>query len=239
MPVSAQRLLGRLRSKRVNLSGELELNLRVLSSMELDQIADLFPRPAPPLGQNPTAGSLAPPIPREDDVGYQRRLRRWYIDLRAAEVCVAIDYEHSVSNEAAAITFANCPEADRQAWLRSAVDSIKSLLPEPELRMLSDSMHELSTVPMVKEAIKILIIEREGELPPDVDNVIQIPQNYDRSEMGLLMTAAERYGQDPIPWIDQLEPAEKSAILAHEMIRRHEEAERMGMLMTAARIAAV
>ncbi|MBS0186687.1 MAG: hypothetical protein JSS51_01375 [Planctomycetes bacterium] len=238
MPISAQQLVGRLKSKKVTLPSGIEINLRTLSSLEIDAIADLYPRPAPPLGKNPLAGTEAPPVPREDDVGYQKRLRRWYVDVRAAELAAAMDFEHPIDDTSESLTFASCPEARRSAWFASAVPALKSSLSEPELRLLTEEMHSLTTVPLVKEAIRILLVERDETRSADGEKEIQVPQNYDRSELGLLMSAAERFGQDPLPWINRLEPGERQLILAQELIRKTEEAEKLTVLAAAARIAA-
>lgn len=55
------------------------------------------------------------------------------------------------------------------------------------------------------------------------------PETYSVTEVGLLMRAAERFGQDPARWIDGLSQGWRALVLAHELLREHEEEPRTGV----------
>ena len=187
------------------------------------------------MGKNPLAGSDAPPVPREDDVGYRRALSRWFSDLRTAEIAVAMDLVHRPDKAAADTCFADA--ADKDVWLRSAVAALKETFSEPELRLLAESLESLSTRSMVQEAIRILIVEADGEPKADSER-LKIPEQFDTTEQGVLLSAAARFGVgDPFKWIDGLDAGQRSMAIAAELIRRREEADRAALVMSACRVA--
>lgn len=225
-------------TREVALSADLKVTVRVLRTRELNEIADIYVRPVAPYGKDPLKGSDAPSIQREDDVGYQRRLRRWYGDLRTAEIAVSIDLGVALDGGTDKMLYGACPAGRREAWLAEAVSQLQDVFTEPQLRMLAETMRTLSTVGLVKEAIKVLIVERDGkDRPVDDENAIAIPQDYDTSETGLLMSAAARYGRDPLPWIRELPAADKAIILAKELIEQQKESHRTALAAAALRVA--
>lgn len=224
------RIVTKIQTRELSLSEGRTLSVRALLASEQDDIADVFPRPSPPLGKNPLAGSEAPPIPRDDDAVYQKNLRRWYLNLRAAEAVVAIDL--AIDFKGGSYTFKTVSERDREEWLREAVKSLKSSMTEPEIRAITDTIERLNSRELVREAIKVMIVERDEDSKLD-ENAIKIPQNYDYTETGMLVSAAMQLGVgDPFPWIDSLDPGKRAAIIGAELIRRREESAKMEMMMS-------
>lgn len=83
-------LANKLQTGSVTLRGET-IPLRALSVAETDRIAELIPRPIPPMGPDLSKGGLAPPIPNEDDPAYQILLREWIRKMQLSEIAVASD----------------------------------------------------------------------------------------------------------------------------------------------------
>lgn len=234
MPVSIAKIASKIAATDVRLDPERTVKVRALRVVEVDAVQDAFPRPSPPYKNDPTKGSLSPPIQRADDIPYQRELRRWYTNVCLAEVALSIDLELSGETSGPFNLADDLPT--REAWLRAAVGELKESMTEPEVRMLHDAMEKLGTVAMVKEAMKVLLVERDSDSPVEAD--IRIPQNYDTSETGLLLSAAARFGVgDPIAWMDKLEPGQRAMMLANELVRREEEGRRDSMLATACGVA--
>lgn len=235
MALSLAKICATLGTKEITLPGGRKVTVRALRASELDAIADAIPRPAPPLGKNPLQGSDAPPIPRDDDANYQKRSRRWYSDLRTAEACVAIDLECPLAD--AAYTFLTTPDDKRDEWLRLAVRELRKVVPEPEIRLILETMDSLSTRDMVRESIKVLFVERDGE-PKLSENEIRLPEKYDLTESGILMAAAARFHVgDPFAWVDGLDPAKRAIIIATEIAKMRDESEMKHLLLAAVGIA--
>lgn len=222
MPASFSKILTKIGTKDVQLPGGRLVTVRALRAVELDEVAGVFERPAAPYGVDPTKGSQAPPIQREDDAIYQRRLRRWYTDITCAEICIAIDLEipfPAGAENAPAVTIALVKPEQRAEWLRAAVVKLREALLESEIRLLRDALFALSTTDLVNEMVKVLFVERadDHKLP---ENEVRIPENLDLSENGLLLSAAARFHVgDPFVWIDALQPGERAAILANELVK--------------------
>ncbi len=236
MPVSVAKIASKIATAEVRLDASRVVTVRALRVVEHDAVQDAFPRPSPPYKNDPTKGSLAPPIQRADDVPYQRELRRWYTNVLMAEVALAIDLE--LEGDLSGGFPLNQDLPTREGWLQTAVKQLKDSMTEPEVRMLHDAMDKLGTVSMVKEAMRVLLVERDSDSPVDAE--IRVPQNYDTSETGLLLAAAERFGVgDPVAWMDGLKPGERALLLANELVRREEEAKKTELLAAACGVAGV
>lgn len=66
--------------------------MRGLSAYEQAAIEKAHPRPAPPMGPDPSRGTKAPWIERMDDAGYKAAANVWWYENMAAQIAVAIDY---------------------------------------------------------------------------------------------------------------------------------------------------
>ena len=229
-----EKILTTLATRQVPIAESVTVTVRALRARELDAIADVLVRPAPPMGQNPLAGSDAPPIAREDDLGHQRRLRQWFSDLTTAECAVAIDLGVSIDG-AEPVVFDACEPTKRGVWIRAAIEKMRELT-EPQIRLVRDTLHDLGTRQLVREALRVFVVQA-GE-QRGAGEEIEIPASYDTTEPGLLMAAAARFRVgDPFAWIDGLEPGKRAAILADELIHRRREEDRLMILIQAGRVA--
>lgn len=226
------KIASKIASREVRLDSERTVTVRALRVSEHEAVQDCFPRPAPPFGLDPTKGSNAPPIQRPDDVVYNRALRRWYANVTLAEVAIAIGLELDPLGPFPA----SGDMVKDNEWLVAAAKQLRDQMTDADVRLLHEAMDQLGTLAMVKEAVRVLVVERDGSA--DVAPEIRIPEDYDNTETGLLLSAAERFGVgDPIAWIDGLDAGKRAMMLANELVRRQEEAERMRIAAAAVGLA--
>lgn len=91
MPVSIAQLAVKYDRRTVTLAGGASVEVGALRAIDMDAILRVHRRPVPPMGPDPTAGSRAAPVPREDDPAYRAALDDWVRAIDRAEACVAID----------------------------------------------------------------------------------------------------------------------------------------------------
>jgi hypothetical protein len=232
MTTTLATIASKIASRPVRLDADRTVTIRALRVSEHEAVQDCFPRPAPPFGPDPTKGSNAPPIQRPDDVIYNRALRRWYANVMLAEVAIGIGL---VLEDGRPFPASGDAVTDN-GWLVDATKQLRDKMTDADVRLLHEAIDQLGTVAMVKEAIRVLVVERDGSA--DVAPEIRIPEDYDNTETGLLLSAAERFGVgDPIAWIDGLDAGKRAMMLANELVRRQEENEKMRIAAAAVGIA--
>lgn len=195
--------------------------VRALWAWEQDLAEEAFPRPMPPLKKDPNRGSAADPIPDPKDPLHQEELRRWVRDLARAQVFLAT---------------AEKPDDSLTAdGLRSGVKAVARIYTADELDHLWLSLRKLSTLALVKEALRVVIVKREDQDAPTIPggDALTIPESYDLTEDAILYRAACRAGQDPFAWVHGLSPQQRATALAHEIVMRREEDAKLAVLRSA------
>lgn len=219
-----------LAKKDVTLGDGTIIAVRAIHAWEQDTVADAILRPTPPLKVNPRRGSASEPEPDDLDPVYQGELRAWLRKIQRAELAMAIDLSAAIAPRPEKTAKA----AEWAKWIELAGAYLAERFAAPELELLWRTSRELGIRPIVAGALAVFIqkAEPKSDKAPlvAVKSDLSIPENYDVTEDGLLMRAAERFGRDPFTWIDSLNAEQRAAAIAHELIRRPEEVADRAML---------
>lgn len=132
--------LGAFRSGSVVVRG-VEVAVLPASQALMDALYALFPRPMPPLRQNPAKGSLAPPEPDELDPAYREEVLRWARRTDYIEVAAALDVEVEING--AAVTCRSDP-ASLKAWAERAGPMVAESFTREELRRVYDEVRRVA-----------------------------------------------------------------------------------------------
>lgn len=194
--------------------------VRALWAWEQDLAEDAVPRPLPPMRKDPNRGSASDPVPDLKDPDHQEDLRRWVRDLARAQVFLS--------------TAEKPDESLTTEGVRAGVRAVARLYTSDELDHLWLSLRKLSTLSLVKEAMRVVLVKRdESDAPAGTSESVMVPESYDLTEDAILYRAACRAGQDPFAWVRGLSPQQRATALAHEIVMRREEDARLAVLRSA------
>lgn len=203
----------------------LRVQVRGLSAAESALIVRAIPRPVPPRKKDPNAGSLST-IPDTEDPNYQREVFWYHAMIRAAEVAVATDLTlkdgRSFPQEGSI--------EDIKKWIEDAAGAVGAAFSAAEIDIMAAAMMAVSGFETLKAMAQLLVVE----LPKttDVDSIeiapkdpLELPENWSRTDEGLMMRAAKEYGQDPFTWPLTLTSDQRNKVLAEQLIADREQAE--------------
>jgi hypothetical protein len=165
--------------------------------------------------KDPNAGSLSPKIPNENDPEHVKALRLWLKWLKRAQVGIATQPKGKWD----------------AAKVRELAEKVAETYTTDEIEVLWVRLRELSTGEMLRHALSIIVTgNTEAEA---TEEPMKVPESYGLTEEGLMLRAAERFGQNPAEWPKTLSPEERAKVLANEIVRRREESEKMDAIRSA------
>jgi hypothetical protein len=116
----------------------LDITVRPPAQATLDVVYALFPRPIPPLGPDPSRGSLAPHIPQETAPEHVAAVRAWNQLTDRIEIALALDVEVDGLGR-----FADCRESSKQ-WCEKAAAEVSATFTREELVELAREIVRVS-----------------------------------------------------------------------------------------------
>jgi hypothetical protein len=119
------------------------VELRLTSALTQARLESAMPRPRAPMIQDPNRGSLAPPVPDENNPEYVAAMEERARRMQIAEVAIAMDFEVPRPGDLLEGTrrWTDCQSvADREAWASAAIDVLGSALTQTEIGMARAEM---------------------------------------------------------------------------------------------------
>jgi hypothetical protein len=153
----------------------------------------------------------------EADPTHQRELRKWLKWVKRAQVSVSMQATEEWTGDK----------------VKALAERAAKSFTNDEIELLWVRLRELSTGEMIRNAMTIIISPSADGGESDKGDSVQVPEAYAITEDGLMMRAAERFGQNPATWPKTLSPEERALTLANELVRRKEENERMDAIRAA------
>lgn len=123
------------------LVGKRSCTARALSGADSTRLRCAIARPTPPLGPDPSKGSLAPWVPNELDPEYNARVEAWWTLFRCATVAAAIDLDVSPLGTWSG----QRDDGQRKAWAAAAADAIAERLTLEQIAAAYEAVMKLGT----------------------------------------------------------------------------------------------
>ncbi|MBS0187119.1 MAG: hypothetical protein JSS51_03560 [Planctomycetes bacterium] len=203
--------------------GETTVKVRGLSGLESLAVDQAFVHPAPPMRRNPEKGSLADPEPDLNDPAFQAAQRKLTQDVVAGEAAIACELSLEGTPFPA--------EARAQGpWIVRAAAWMQSVFSEAQLSTIYTVSRSMSGFDTIKAHAHSLIVEYTPKKDDEKRDPFELPKDWMRSEEGMLMRAAARFGQDPTTWPQSLSATDRAKILAEQMLSMREDAVRDNLL---------
>ena len=184
-----------------------QMMVRALSARETSRLSRLFPRPMAPLGPDPTKGSLAPPVPNENDPAHRSAFEEWFWQRKLMEVLLCADFVRlPVPGE----------DAGDRAMLARAVAELENTFTQVELQRIWQSSRMLfdERAQVKIRAALIADAEKEWESIESAETgAWTLPENYAKTVMSAKLEICRWYGMHPGA-IDDVSPGLWEILLA-------------------------
>ena len=170
--------------------GKKSYPIRALSARESRRLRAALPRPVPKSTiPDPNKGSLAPPIPNENEPGYAERYDDWFADLAAASLAVALDFVPAGRKK-----FVEGEPAGDAVWVRAAIDELTGELSDLQIKEGHATILSLLGPRRVREE---LVVDLGPETAEDLAARFKLPERYARGDAGLFVRLCQRNHIDP------------------------------------------
>lgn len=206
MSVSLKAFAESLSKGSVTVRGQ-PLPIRALKDSETGRLLSLFPRPIAPLGPDLTRGSLAPPVPNENDPAHRVACEVWYELYRRVQIAIACGFAESGADQAA---------------LKATSDELGESFTRPELGRIYSAIIDLMSETAQKRARDALIVDLTN-IPADQQPhpAVEMPKDYGTTRTYAKLEVCAYFHIDPRA-VDDFDPGLMALLAEHVKVRKGE-----------------
>lgn len=152
--MTLRELVDRLGTVEVELAGE-RFKARIVSGLEADLIARIYPRPDPPMVADGSKGSLAPKVPNLTDPAFVAADEAWFVNHTVSIVAASLD-GRAVGTEAQwpEVTLANHGTLEVRQQAERYLNEARPLVARLGLGSIREAYRAVTTPPAVGDALK-------------------------------------------------------------------------------------
>lgn len=217
MSVTLAELVESIQRRATTLRGRA-IEIRALRDCEAGAILRLFPKPVPPLGDDPNGGSLAPKVENPQDPAYRAKFEAWW--QRRARMIVGICAGLQVSDGPRYSP--DLTDGELKPLLERLDIEVSRALTAAEVLRLSD---EIAGILDESAAVKLrsaLIVDSAAVRTDQVSETPPLPSNYFETRTSALLRLCREYGKDPAR-LDEWDPGLQALLLEDLRIRQAQE----------------